>query len=192
MEIKLSNFTFNEETHEGRCNGRIIKSVTTILREEGFIDTTWFTEYGRMKGDYTHKAILYDNQNDLDESTIDEAIRGRLTAFRKFKSETSFKIIETEVRHFQPVHCFTGKPDVLGYLFGKVAVIDYKPWTLQWWTRYQLAGYEWFYDFPVKRYALRLGDDGRYQLKPYEDRKDKYSFLAIVTTNQIKKENSNG
>lgn len=179
-------FTFDEELHEGRFNGIRVKSVTTILQEEGLIDTTWFTEYGRLKGSHTHKAILLDSENDLDEATVDEAIRGRLEAFRKFKRETGFKIIESEVRYFNPIYRFTGKPDVLGLLYGKTAVIDYKPWTLQWWTRYQLAGYEWFYDFPVKRYALRLGDNGQYRLAPYEDRTDKHSFLAILTTNRIK------
>jgi hypothetical protein len=33
---------------------------------------------------------------------------------------------------------------------------------------------------------LRLGDNGQYRLTPYEDRTDKHSFLAILTTNRIK------
>jgi hypothetical protein len=182
----LSDFAFDDELHEGRYDGIRVKSVTTILQEEGLVDTTWFTEYGRQKGTYTHKAILLDNQGDLDESTVDDAIKGRLEAARKFKAETGFIIIETEVRHFNKQWMFTGKPDLMGLLFGHKSIIDYKPWTLQWWTRYQLAGYEWFYDDPMRRYALRLGDDGRYQLKRYEDRTDKHSFLAILTTNRIK------
>jgi hypothetical protein len=186
LKTSLSDFTFDDESHEGHYKGSSVKSVTTILREEGLIDTTWFTEYGRLKGSHTHQAILFDNEGDLDEATVDDAIRGRLEAARKFRAETGFVIIENEVRHFSEQWQFTGKPDVLGLLYGRKAVIDYKPWTLQWWTRYQLAGYEWLYPFPVRRYALRLGDDGRYQLKSYEDRTDKHSFLAILTTNRIR------
>lgn len=182
----MSDFTFNEETHEGRYNGQVVDSVTTALAKNGMIDTTWFTEYGRLKGSHTHLAILYDTQGDLDEDSIDDAIRGRVEAARKFRAETGFKVIESEVRHFHPVYRFTGQPDIHGELFGKMAVIDYKPWTLQWWTRWQLAGYEWFYSYPVKRFALRLGDDGRYQLKEYTDRTDKHGFLAILTANRIR------
>lgn len=182
----MDEFFFDEEKHIGTYQGNLVKSVTTILQEEGFIDTTWFTEYGRVKGTYTHKAILLDNNGTLDEDTVDDAIRGRLEAARKFRIETGFEIIEQEVRHFDKTLMLTGKPDVVGHLYGRPAIIDYKPWTLQWYTRYQLAAYQLFFDKAMNRYALRLGDDGRYQLHKYEDRTDAHSFLAILTTNRLK------
>lgn len=182
----MNEFTFDEEKHVGYYNGVPIKSVTTVLQQEGLVDTTYFTEYGRVKGTYLHKAVLLDNNGTLDEDTVDDAIRGRLEAARRFKADTEFEIIEQEVRHFNKMYMITGKPDLVARLYGKPSIIDYKPWNLQWYTRYQLGGYELFFDTHMRRYALRLGDDGRYQLHPYTDWTDKQGFLAILATNRIK------
>lgn len=183
----MFDFAFDEESHEGSYDGQRVKSVTTILHEEGFIDTSFFTEYGRVKGTYTHDAVSLFLNNNLDEGSIDEAIKGRFEAFKKFKAETGFKLIEHEVRHFEPVWRFTGKPDLVGELYNKFSIIDLKPWSLQWWTKYQVAAYTMFYyDAHAHRYALRLGDDGRYRLVPYESREDIYDWKAILTVNRLK------
>jgi len=185
--INLSDFTFDEENHVGRLDGQLVKSTTTILKEEGFVDTTWFTEYGRQKGSHAHKAILLDYENDLDESTVDEAIKGRLEAARKFRKETGLEILEMETRYFHPVWMYTGKPDLICKLFGKLAVVDYKPWTIQWWVKYQLAAYALMLsESPFARFALRLGDDGRYRLEQYKDRADLNHWIAIATVNRLK------
>ena len=46
---------FDPEKHEYRVNSVLYPSVTEILSEMGFIDRTWFTEDGRLRGKLTHQ-----------------------------------------------------------------------------------------------------------------------------------------
>ena len=105
---------FIEDIHRFQFRGAILPSVTGILKDEGFIDTTWYDDYGRTRGHYVHKARLLDDRGELNEETLDPIIAPYVEAWRKFRRESGFTPIVSEV----PMVCvsllYAGIPDVVG------------------------------------------------------------------------------
>ena len=153
---------FDKEQHIYRSNGIVIPSVTQILLAEHFIDETWFTEWSRDKGSMVHLAIKYDIAGELNEETLDEEIRPYLSAFRKFMSETGFKVERSEIPAINIIYYYAGTPDLIGCFP--------KPST-------------------ARRFALELGNDGKYKLIPHTDQQDFNVWLAAVAVHHWKKNN---
>jgi hypothetical protein len=165
-------------------------TVTQLLVEEGFIDTTWYDEYGRDRGTYVHKAVhLYDT-DELDEERLDPVLVPYLTGWKKFLKESNFVVIDSEVRLNNGQ--FTGKPDKVGLLNGLPAILDNKSGSIEPWVALQLAGYEILKGSPHKRIAVRLKPDGTYSLKEFKDRQDRQIFLAALACYQWKQNNLKG
>jgi hypothetical protein len=165
-------------------------SVTELLQAEGFIDTTWYDDYGRDRGSYAHKAIhLYDTE-ELDEEILDPVLVPYLAAWKKFLRESKFKVADSEVRIDNGQ--FTGKPDKVGFLNGQPTILDNKTGTIEPWVALQLAGYEILKGSPHKRIAVKLKDNGTYSLKEFKDRQDRQIFLAALACYQWKANNLKG
>lgn len=149
----LNDFTvnFDGEGHRYTHNGQIVPSVTTILKEEGFIDTTWFDDWSRDKGSMVHLACRYDLAGELDEETLDDEIRPYLSAFRKFMFDSGFKVVRSEVSGINTTYGFAGTPDLVG-CFPKAMAL--------------------------RRFVLELNKEGKYKLIPYQDQNDFAVFLA--------------
>ena len=147
--------TFEAEGHIYRYNGQIVSSVTTILKAEGFIDTSWFDEWSRDKGSMVHLAIKYELAGELDTDTLDPEIMPYLWAFKKFMHESGFKVERSEVPGINTTYGYAGTPDLIG-CFPKPTA--------------------------ARRFALELSKEGRYRLIPYTDQQDFAVFLAAVAT----------
>jgi hypothetical protein len=106
--------TFDEEKHEYRLDGRVIPSVTQVLKAAGMIDDQWFDEWSRERGKAVHKATELDDRGELDESTIDPRIAGYLDAWRRFIFETGWKSNEIEKLVFSRFAWFAGTLDRIG------------------------------------------------------------------------------
>jgi hypothetical protein len=184
---------FDPVTHTYSFNGQVVPSVTQVLQAEGYIDTTWFTEYGRDRGKMAHLAIhLYDMQ-DLDEEGLDPALAPYLEGWKKFKQESGFVLRESEVPHCHPFRQYAGTPDKIGTINGKSAVIDIKTGAVQEWTRLQLSAYvELVTVEPMARYSVQLKNDGTYRPLEYKDRADRAVWLSVLTSYQWKKANLKG
>lgn len=156
------NVTFDAERHVYTWQGKDLKSVTQILQEENFVDSTWFTEWARDKGSHVHTAIKYDLAGELDEDSLDDEIRPYLSAFRKFMTESGFKVERSETPGVNTTHHYAGTPDIIG-CFPKPTV--------------------------CRRYALELSADGKYKLVPFQDQNDFNVWLAAVAVHHWKNNN---
>jgi hypothetical protein len=179
---------FDPETHSYTLDGQPVPSVTQILSAMGFIDSSWFTDYARERGKLVHRIIHWHITGELDEDTIDDALRGYFTAWLAFEKDTGFVSKETEVPLGNAAHRFAGTPDHIGIL-NKEAVIDCKSGVIAPWAGLQLAAYEILHGEPLKRYALQLKDDGKYSLKEFKDRQDRGVFLAALACFHWQKNN---
>lgn len=150
---------FIEEGHRYTLGGVPLESVTGILVAEGFIDTAFYTDYGRERGSFVHLARHLDDTGELDESTIDTVIAPYLEAWRRFKRESGFVIEQSEVPMASKTYLYAGKPDVTGH----------------------------FPTGNLKRAAVELHDDGSYRLIPFTDRQDWNIWLSILAVHNWKR-----
>lgn len=171
---------FDEAEHSYTVNGVRYPSVTTILKDMGLIDTSWFTPEACQRGTYAHQIIEWDQSGELDYDTIDNALIGYLDAWKKFVKDTDYRCISTERRMVSELYRFAGTADQVGLLNSQRAIIDIKSGAVSPCTSLQLAGYEILYDAPCKRFALQIMPDGKYKLTEYKDRGDRSVFLSAV------------
>ncbi len=165
------SLSFDPETHVYKFNGRVVPSVTEILRAENFIDTTFFTDYGRQRGKLAHLAIHLLDMGELDEESLDPVLSPYVEAWKRFRADTDITIIESEVPILDPLKRYAGTPDKIVMLDGKQTCIDMKTGTVSPWTRLQLCAYceaKGIY----RRAAVQLNDDGTYKMFAYSDRQD--------------------
>ena len=167
-----------------------IVSVTEILVAEGFIDTTWYDEYSRTRGEYVHQAAHLYDIGKLDEERLDPVLVPYLEAWKKFLTESKFTVTDSEVR--LTGHGFTGRPDKIGVLNDYPTILDIKSGAVQPWTALQLAGYEVLKGTLHKRIAIRLKPNGKYSLTEFKDRRDREVFSSALLCYNWKKNNLKG
>lgn len=187
------SLTFDPETHAYESDGKRLPHVTGILRDEGFVDTAWFTEYSRDRGTKVHRAIEFYDAGDLDEEALDPVLWPYVMGWQRFKQEANVTVEASEVRLASEVYGFAGTIDKVATIGNTKAIIDIKSGQVQPWTAIQLAAYSILLNEPVrKRYAVQLGDDGSYRLHEFKDRSDRAVFLAALTVHQWKRREGNG
>lgn len=181
---------FDAASHTYTLEGRQLPSVTTILQAEGFIDATWFTEYGRDRGTKVHRAVALYDAGELDESCLDPVLVPYLDAWRRFLSDAEVEIDASEVALASPIYGFAGTIDKLARIGGRgPAILDVKTsrTPARWWGL-QLAGYHILQgEAHRRRCAVQLLDDGSYRLHEYNDRTDRAVFMAALTIHNWKR-----
>lgn len=156
------NVTFEPEGHIYTWQGRRLPSITQILKAEGFINTDWYDEWSRDKGSMVHLACHYEVFGELDEDSIDDEIKPYLVAFRRFMSESGFKVERSEVPGVNTTYLYAGTPDLVGCFP--------KPTT-------------------CRRFALELNKSGKYKLNEHKDQNDFNVWLAAVACHHWKANN---
>jgi hypothetical protein len=151
-------------TEEGHRYSEGLESVTGILKDEGFIDAAFYTEYGRQRGSFVHLARHLDDMGELDEESLDPEIAPYLEAWRRFKRESGFVVCQSETPLANLTYRYAGKPDCIGN----------------------------FPSGNLKRAAVELHDDGTYRLIPYTDRQDVNIWLAVLAVHNWKKNHGRG
>jgi hypothetical protein len=152
---------FNEELHRYQFRGSILPSVTGILKDEGFIDASFYTEYARDRGSYVHKAIEFWEENILDEDTLDTVLEPYVDAWKRFRRESRYEpeIIERPMINIPLLYC--GKPDSIGT----------------------------FPSGSMTRGVVELRKDGTYKLIPHKDHADIDIWRSIMAVFNWKKNN---
>lgn len=126
--IQMPGLEFDEASHEYRFGGRVVPSVTQVLETVGISDFSMVPEpvldAAQKRGTAVHKACWYDDQDDLDESSVDPSILGYLNGWRKFRAETGFTAEQIEQRIYCPTNVYAGTPDRVGEMnvLGRVLV----------------------------------------------------------------------
>lgn len=182
--------TFDPATHRYEIDGQPVPSVTTVLKDMGFVNASYFTEYARTRGTLVHRIIQYHVEGTLDDDTIDPALMGYFNAWRRFEDETGFVSTDTEKPLASEVWRFAGTPDHIGCFPDlRSACIDVKSGAIFPATQIQVAAYEILAAQPLKRFALCLKEDGKYSLKQFTDRQDAQIFKAALACWWFQKNN---
>lgn len=186
------NLEFDSQTHTYRVDGRVVPSVTQILKNTGFIDDRFFTVEAAQRGTRIHEASVMVENNTLDWFSINDEDHPYVRAYEKFLKESEFKAIMIEYRLYCKVYNFTGTPDRVGYLGDKPVIIDLKTGAKQNWWILQLAGYKHLVKMNHPMFAaaeclsLELRDNGNYNLCPHVMREETQIFLAAAAIENYK------
>lgn len=156
---------FDPETHTYTLNGERLPSVTQILKPiydfsavpAGVLRRA--AEYGTA----VHKTVELYLKDDLDEGSLDDALKGPLEAFKTWHGD--HPEFRNRVPDIETLSCnaklkYAGTPDLL---YPDVAVIDIKSRPVNLLTDpIQLAAYDHFGCGKRERYVLELQQDGQY------------------------------
>lgn len=145
--------------------------VTEILTKAGLIDATWFTEESRQRGTAVHVATWLDDQGNLDEDSVDAAVRPYLESYRAFKRQSirdgkGITIISGEFEVRDRVLDYVGHPDRALTFPGSPRhwIVDLKTGEPARWHTIQTALYAMTYEGgsgTPRRAALYLRSDGQ-------------------------------
>lgn len=187
MLVRLSSdgeFYVDEDGGQYHRVSRVLRDVG--LQRSSFIRGT----HGRDRGRAVHRAIELIHRGTLVESSLDPQIIPFVSAYREFVKTTGFLPIEFEVA-FGSIHGFAGTVDAVGWLHGRLVLIDFKTGdSLDPSVEHQTGAYEilWNENRPDQlieaRFALQLKATGKYKLKrmetPAESFLEKYQEFKIA------------
>ena len=164
-----------------------IPNVTSILKDAGLIDTSFFDAYSRDRGTLVHRACALYDRDDLDMSSLDPAIEPYLYGWIKFRKDSGFIPEAVEEIVYNPEYRYVGTLDVRGLLGGYKAIIDRKTGSAQPWAELQTAAYENCLAEKHRRFVIELDSEGKYKLIEHKDRSDIKLFLAALAITNWKK-----
>lgn len=182
---------FDEASHTYRLLGAVVPSVTQVLAP--LVDLSGIPpailEAKRSLGSRVHLACQLDDENDLDEASVESDVEPYLMAWRRFRRETGAQIVHNELRVAEPLMQYAGTLDRVIALHGVKWLVDLK-------TSFatpiavgpQTAAYlRALGDNTVThRAALRLRDDSTYRLDQLTGADDWPAFLACLTLHRFK------
>lgn len=197
--IEIPDLTFDEASHQYRHLGRLLPSVTQILKASSIVDDTWYNEEARVRGQHVHQAAHYFDEDDLALDSVRPEIQPYLDGYIKFRQDTGFYPVLSEQRLVHSLG-FAGTLDRVGWLNDRLIQLDIKSGGLPKWAGLQTAGYEMALEelvskcvitlerFPEARFALQLTADGMYKLQPLKDLSDRNNFIAAMAVAKFKAE----
>lgn len=113
-----TKFDFDPEKHEYRLDGRVIPSVTTILRDMGEIsEFSMQSERARERGTMVHIAASFLPDN-LDWSSIESSIFGYVMSAALWFEKTGCKVEAQEQQIYLPDLDVAGTLDLRGSFQG--------------------------------------------------------------------------
>jgi hypothetical protein len=190
--IQEPELTLSAE-HVYSRGGRVVPSVTQILKETGLVDDRWFTEHSRWRGSAVHAMCHYDDERDLDELTLDYQLKGYLDAYRLFKTEMKFVATHNEQRVYHETLGYAGTFDIKGTFIHGECLPDIKSGVVHKVTRFQTVAYAATQERPrtLWRFGLGLKPNGKYSLKVYQPKdfdRDFRAWQSIVDFFHIRRE----
>lgn len=184
---------FDERQHVYRLQGREIPGVTQVLAP--LVDFSQvppaILEAKRDLGSRVHLATHLDDEQDLDETSVEDDVRPYLEAWRHFLRVSGAKVMLTEKRVLHESMEYAGTLDNVLVIEGQRWLIDKKtsislphavgPQT----AAYKAALGPAYAD--VRRAALRLGADGKFKFNALSDPFDWAVFVACLTLHNFRK-----
>lgn len=192
------------DTSKYTIDGNRVVSVTESLGFAGLPNFAGIPAeilaHAAARGREVHSWCDLDDQGLIEVGVVpDEPINHFLSAYRTFKSEFGFKLIELEKIVRSERYGFVGTLDRLCYLRNHKRyprdpfVIDIKtPQLISAVDRLQVAGYAIALQEmdsklrTVRRGAVQLRVDGRYRWTPHEDPSDAHDFLSTIRVAHFK------
>lgn len=182
----MSQLTFDSDKHEYRLSGRVVPSVTQVIR--GMLPGWKTDEWYLTRGAAIHLGCELFDKNDLDWSTVSTEIEPRIRAWESFRRDYSGKLHEIEVALGHSTFMYAGRIDRI-FLDGKDWVIAdiksvFEPQAIP-----QLGGYSlmWRLAAPevrnVRGLAVEVNDDGSYKahwLTVHEMKQAEQTFINLL------------
>jgi hypothetical protein len=173
-----------DEDHIYRVDDRIVPvSVTGLLKYAGLIDDRYFSEYGRIRGQLTHRAIQWHNEGTLDEDSLDPALEPYFRAYVRFLVDSGFVVTGSEIKVYSEEWDYAGTLDIKGY-FKKSPHISYigdtKCNKVFYWTGIQTAFYARARLGYNRRFGLELHKNSTYKIVMFETILDWEEGLRIL------------
>ena len=124
--------------HIYKIDGRVVPSCTQVLASCGFIDSGWFTEESRERGNEIHYLC---EQDDIRSEDL-ESQKGYLylQSWKKFKKDFKPVFLEIEQPHFSETYQMGCTPDRIAEFNGDIWILDIKTGAKAPWHILQLAG----------------------------------------------------
>lgn len=185
----------DEATHRYSHGGATYPSVTGILRAVGIVNYSAIPaaalEKAALRGKYAHLAAELDDKGQLDESTLDDALRPYLAAWRSFRAELHRRdgVILQEWIERPMVSIalgYAGTVDRIVRIDGEDVTLDIKTGKLQRWTGVQLAAYDMIRSVVGRRrIGIELRKDGTFEWTDFRDEGDTVTWLAALRVYQF-------
>lgn len=183
---------FDADTHTYKLDGMIVPSVTQVLAPLNDFTRVDPDVLKRAQdfGTAVHLATELFDRDDLDEDSLDEALRPYLSAWKKFHADTQFEISEIEHRVASRSYRYAGTIDRVGFIGNLLSIVDIKTGTaFPASVGPQTAAYESAFkecaNIPrnkrIRRLCVQLKGDGTYKSKPLDNALDLPAFMACLT-----------
>ena len=187
----MSIIDFDEATHTYRVQGKVVPSVTQILKpvvDFSFVPHEVLANASKF-GTAVHLATELDDLRELDESSLDERIVPYLSAWRTFSKNNNVSWHGIEQRIYNDQFKYCGTIDRVGKVNGKQSVVDLKT-SAGLYPSYalQTAAYQRAVNPAFDRLVVQLKADGTYQIKKYESPTDWAVFCSLLTLTSWAKE----
>lgn len=157
---------FDHLTHTYDVDGDVYSSVTTVLKNMGFIDDKWFTAEARDRGSAVHEMTYGIDVGDFAlDDFADSPHFGYVQGWDKFKKDFDIEILEAEKIVWSITWRIAGTLDRIVKMNGKQALIDLKTGGHSFANGLQLAAYDDIGGVNAEdRMIVHLHDNGTYTL----------------------------
>jgi hypothetical protein len=163
--------TFDPVSHEYHDGAEKVRSVTTILRDAGLIDTRWFSAEACERGSAVHTFCqMFARGERFDAIGRGLATLEYVNSLARWFTEKKVYAIATEQLITGEIngHKYAGMFDLLAEIDGKRWLVDYKTGAGQGWHKAQISAYALgkLDGVPVDPYGcmmLYLKPDGSYR-----------------------------
>lgn len=135
-------FRFDAETHryEDLATGRVLPSITQMLKAAGLIDTRFYTDEGRDRGSAVHELTAAYDLGGLHLGSCVAEFKPYLQHYALAIGQLNHDWKHIEVAFAHPVYRYAGRPDRVGSVFGGLkAVAEIKTGAPEKWHGVQLA-----------------------------------------------------
>lgn len=187
----MSALTFDPEAHVYRLNGEVLPSVTQVLEPLISYDgvPSGVLRHAAERGTAVHLATEFWDDGDLDEESIDQEILPYVQAWQRFRAESGFEVLRSEVRVYSERHRYAGTVDCIGVMRGRLVMVEKKTTAvLAAAAAIQVTAYRRAYNEtcrPAERirhsYTVHLRRDGTYRLDEWTPDEDHWAaFLALL------------
>lgn len=135
---------FDSDFHEYTINGRVIPSVTQILKNAGYIDDRFFTAEARDRGTAVHELCRRYAEG-VRTDALDRPLENLeyVNAFALWMKQNHVYVIKSEstVYGIENSKEYAGRFDILAEINGKKVLVDIKTGGKIKWHSLQLAAY---------------------------------------------------
>lgn len=184
---------FDAATHTYTLDGRVLPSVTQVLKEARICDYSMIPQavlqFAAERGTAVHLATQLLDEGDLDVESLDPVLAPYVQAWEKFKAETGFVSERIEKRIVNETYFYAGTYDRVGigiFQGGRRGIVDIKSGILLPGHHVQLAAYAEAMGEPAttRRMLVQLRPDGQYRIEETprsEFQRNFKVFLAALT-----------